>query len=601
MADFPNLSRVDRLGCDTETDGLKFTSRPVGVSVSLPDGADHYFRWGHEMGGNNCTKGEALKWIHGELNRPSLTVYMHNAGFDMRMLTYINSGENPIPLSRVEDTGFMAALLNELEMDLSLDGLGQGKLGMAKEGDELWEFCAETFGGTATRKSQAKNIWRAPGHIVAPYAKGDSRITLGLADYFLPLIDAEGLREVYEMETALIPILLKMHMVGVKVDVPKAIKLQTRLEKELATRRDDWRAEYGDVNFGSTQQLAGLFDRLNIAYRTNPPTEKMLEKGQTEGNPSITAGDLEFLDHPVADQIRTMKKLKHFKGTFINNYILENADEHGLIHGEFHPLRNSRYGTRSGRFSSGGGLNLQNVPARDEEWAPLIRGLYIPLRDDQLWCKADYSQIEYRFLAHYSGGTVMEQYNADPDIDFHQMCADLVGIPRTPAKTINFGLLYGMGVKKLAASLGLGINEAKELMETYHKRLPEIKKLYDRADRRANQKGIIETWGGRFRRFEKQGRRHIHTHKALNALLQGSAADLMKMALIAVADGLDWDETPIHLTVHDELDMSVPRDKQRRDVFFKTLREKMQDYELRVPIKLDIEYGEDWGHAKEIA
>ena len=864
MAEFVDLARVDRIGLDTETTGVTYDDRPVGLSVSLPDGSDHYYRWGHEMGGNNCSKREVLRWVKREVNRSDLTVFMHSAGFDLRMLAYELGHEHPFPRARVEETGFMAALLNELEPDLTLDGLGQRHVEMEKEGDELWDFCSQAFGGGATRKAQAKNIWRAHGDVVEPYAKRDSRITLGLGDHLGPRLGKEGLADVYEMELQLIPILLRMHMVGVPVDVNKALALKDKLGRLLTRAERKWESDFGDVSYTSTAQLATLFDKLGLPYRRNQPTEKMLEKGITEGNASITKDDLKYVQHPVAEAITRMKKLKHFKGTFIDNYVLANVDPNGVIHGEFHPLRNPRFGTRSGRFSSGGGLNLQNVPAWDEEWAPLIRGLYVPASRTQVWEKADYclvgetmvetltgprridsltagdrvftwhagrvswgevsrwarigraptfkvtldnegsftatgdhemvlrdggkvrvedlrpgvglaafrrgsagagyetvysasafeyrythdlvaeayhgpkpvgaevhhvdeakrnnsprnlayvdqtehralhafktvdeqtrlrvlrsalrrrrsyagkgnpnwrggkedqtcvdcgdafyqwpsqvnvrcvscrrcgapaalnhrvvsvepagervvyhvtvegdhnfalscgvfsknSQIEFRYLAHYAGGQLARAYNEDPDIDFHQMCAELVGIPRRPAKNINFGIVYGMGKKLMAAKLGVSLHEAALLLEEYHDRLPEVSRLYNRADRRANQRGYIVTWGGRKRRFEKRGRGYAHTHKALNALLQGSAADLMKKAMISVADGLDWETTPMHLTVHDELDFSVPREKRARARFNRVLREKMEDFQLRVPVVVDIEFGEDWGSCK---
>lgn len=590
MSLFPDIKRFDRLSLDTETTGLGYSNRPVGMSVSLPDGTDRYLRWGHEMGGNNCTKDEALTWLRKEVNRDSLTVYMHNAGFDLRMLAYELGHEHPFPFARVEDTGFMAALLNDLESSMELDSLGEKYVGMPKQGDLLWEFCSTAFGGAATRDSQAKNIWRAPGDVVEKYAGCDSRITLALADYFKPRIAEEDLTRVYEMETGLIPILLKMHMTGVRVDVDRAQAMKVELQKQELTAHKEWADEYGNVNFGSTAQVAQLFDRLGIPYRR---TEK--------GNPSITKDDLEFMEHPVAKQITRLKKLKHFRGTFIDNYILGNVDDNGIIHGEFHPLRNERYGARSGRFSSGGGLNLQNIPSRDEELAPLVRGLFIPMRSDQMWVKADYSQIEYRFLAHYAGGELMDAYNNDPTVNFHQMCSDLVGIPYKPAKNINFGIVYGMGKKLMATKLGLSMKEADDILSEYHQRLPMVKKLYKQADRRASNRGYITTWGSRKRRFERDGRYHKHTHKALNALLQGSAADLLKMAMLRVADTLDWEETPMHLTVHDELDFSMPKNKRARNKFTDNLREQMEDFDLRVPVKVDIEQGPDWGHVEEAA
>lgn len=583
MSVFPDLSRYDRVGVDTETTGLTYDDRPVGISWATPDGKKGYIRWGHELGGNNCSKEEAKDWARKELSHSHLTTYYHNAAFDLRMLAY----ESVFPKARAEDTGFMAALHNELEPRFSLDALALKYVRQGKSGDALWQWCADTFGGKPTRKSQGKNIWRAPGDLVEEYAEDDADLTLRLGDALRPKITDEDLDEVYELETSLIPILLKMHLVGVKVDVDKALALKKEFTAEYIDLQAQWEREFGDVSFTSTPQLAKLFDKLGIPYLY---TDK--------GNPSITADYLDTLQHPIAFMIRRLKKLKHYRGTFIDSYILENVDEDGFIHGEFHPLRNDRYGTVSGRFSSGGGLNLQNIPSRDEEMAPKIRGLYVPL-DGLQWLRADYSQIEFRYLAHYAGGALREAYVSNPGVDFHQACADLVGIPRKPAKNINFGLVYGMGVKLMAQQLGVSVAEANKLLSEYHSRLPDVKRLYSKADRRAARRGYILTWGGRKRRFRKKGSRYINTHKALNALLQGSAADLIKKAMVAVADGLDWERTPMHLTVHDELDFSVPPGKEGK-LFCRELKEKMEDFNLTVPVKVDLELGPDWGHCEEI-
>lgn len=579
----PALDRIDRIGVDTETTGVTYDDRPVGLSWALPDGRSAYARWGHEGGGNNCDLGTVKRWVENELDRPDLTVYLHNAAFDLRMLAY---EDTRLRSARVEDTGFMAAIHNELEPRFSLDDLGKKYVDESKRGDALWQWCSERFGGAATRRAQSKNIWRAPGSVVEEYAEFDAELTLKLADRFRPLVTEEGLDEIYEVETRLIPLLLDMHLVGVRVDIDRALQVKDQLKEEHKRLERTWESKVGSVNYNSTPQLAKLFDTLGLDY---PHTEK--------GNPSITKDVLTILDHPVADLITRLRKLKHYTGTFIDSYILDNADSSGVIHGEFHPLRNDRYGTVSGRFSSGGGLNLQNIPSRDEELAPLIRSCFVPYRSDLRWLKEDYSQIEYRYLAHYAGGNILKLYNDQPDVDFHQMCADLVGIPRGPAKNINFGLVYGMGVALMARQLGLPLDEASELLEEYHRRLPEIRRLYRKAMRRAGTRGWIETWGGRKRRFKRHGRGHKNTHVALNALLQGSAADLIKLAMLNLVDLVDWDSTFLHLTVHDELDFSIPRDAAG-DRFIAEAKERMEDFELRVPVIVDTETGENWGTVK---
>lgn len=588
MSLFPELDQFDRGAVDTETTGLSSSDVPVGLSISLPDGSDRYLRWGHPSE-NNCSLEQVQNWAGAEL--PKLrTVVMHNGPFDMRMCAGV--GLDPLQW-RVEDTGTIAALLNELEPSFALDDLSKKYTGVSKSDQELNEWCAKAFGGPASRRGQAKNYHRAPGNIVEPYACGDSRMTLDLYDARRPMLTEEGLEDLYRLECQQLPIVLKMHRVGVRVDVDKAVATKKRLEADLREAKAKWESIAPGVSYTSTKQMAAYFDALGIPYRH---TEK--------GNPSITKNDLEKLaeeGHDFALLIMKMKQLGHYAGTFIESYILDNVDEHGFVHGEFHPVKREKYGTVSGRYSSGGGLNLQNVPARDPVYAPLIRGMYIPMRPDMDWVKFDYSQIEYRFLAHYAGGALRDAYVANPLIDFHQMVADMAGMDRKPAKNLNFAVVYGQGLKATAAQLGVPISAARDFISQYHERVPEARQLMDRAMNRAAQRGYITTWADRRRRFRRDGRRGYKAlHKALNALLQGSAADLIKKAMVTVDEVIDWEEAVLHLTVHDELDLSIV--KGERGAHWRGLiKEAMQDFKLTVPVVADCEVGPDWGHVKEVA
>lgn len=588
-------SSVTEMALDTETTGTGYEDRPVGISWALPDGRRGYARWGHEMGGNNVDRAKAMEWVRREVDRPGRTVYFHNAPFDDRMLSYVNDHTPVFRHARLEDSNFMAALLNELEDSFSLDDLGEKYLGEKKKGERLYQWLADTFGGGATRKSQAENIWRAPGDLVEEYAEQDAVLTLKLAQFLRPKIQEENLGDVYTLETDLIPILLKMHLTGVRADVDKALRLRERLNE----RHQDQAEEFLDlvgrepidgdpVDYGRKKHLVALWERFGIPYRL---TEK--------GNPSITKDDLESMTHPVGMMVRRLRQLDHYRGTFIQSYILNNVGDGGWIHGEFHPLQQDfGYGTVSGRFSSGGALNLQNIPSRDEEWAPIIRGLFVPATPDHYWLKVDYSQIEYRFLAHYGRGQLVRAYNENPDVDFHELASEIVGIPRGDAKHINFGIVYGMGRAKMARQLGRSLDEAQEVLDEYHGRLPEVRRLYKKADRRANRRGYITTWGGRKRRFARSpnGYGHEYTYKALNALLQGSAADLIKKAMVELDKVLDWEATPMHLTVHDELDFSIPRGDTETPKMVKAV---MEAFHLDVPVRADVEGGEDWGHVSE--
>lgn len=583
MGALPDLSRFDRIAVDTETTGLSYTDRPVGCAIKTPDGQRHYLRWGHKLGGNNCTRAEFVRWARRELGRPSQLKVFHNAAFDLRMLAYIG-----VAVPNVEDTQILAYLHNELVPSLSLNATAKTYCGLEKSDDELHTWIAEHFHVKPTREACAPYYWQAPGDIVEPYALGDVDMTLALYDTLRPLIREDGLDAIYQVETDILPIVLKLHMIGVRVNVNAAEETKAAMLAQRDHYLREFRKVAGDINYNSTQQLATVFERLGLpVWKTKA------------GNPSIPKELLEFVEHPIGQYVRSLKQLERFTGLYIDNYILSNVGDDGVVHGEFHQIRREEYGTISGRFSSGGALNLQNMPARNKELARPIRRLFIPWSNEHQWGKLDYSQIEYRFFAHYAGGKIREAYAENPLSDFHQMVADLTGLPRNRAKTINFAKLYGAGRQKLALSMGCSEDEAAEFVEQYNRRIPEGQALYDLAMRRAGSRGFINTWGGRRLRFKRRGRGFDRTHKALNSLLQGSAADLMKMAMIRVDRMIDWESTIMHLTVHDELDLSVPKGDAGIRVM-RDIKEAMQDYELSVPIISDAELGPTWGDCEDI-
>lgn len=620
----PDLARYDRLAFDTETTGLDTKARPVGLSLYLPDGQNFYFAWGagDPAGvagpaalGNNVSLNAVRDWAKVELTRSGVIRVAHNAPYDLRMLAY-----HGIPVTGVEDTQVCATLLDENRPSFSLSSLA-GELGIGDKADDaLNQWCADQFGGVATRKAQAKNYWRVPYEIMAPYAKHDALLTLGVYDAIRPKVTAAGLSQVYAMETALAPVLLRMHLAGVRVDRPRALAMKARLLADLHRLEARWRQEHGDVNYRSAMALKPILDREGIAYPLTPKT----------GAPSIKAAWLERLDHPIGKHIRAMRQTGHYADTFIESYLLSHTtDADDVLHPEFHALKGDEYGTISGRLSSGGELNAQNIPARDEIWGPRIRSLFRPMRDSQVWLKADASQIEYRFFAHYAGelarlkgeASAMERaYIDDPHIDFHQWVADTAHIPRKRAKNVNFCRLYGGGVNKIALTAGCSIEEAIEFVNAYDEKIPEAQALTKAVSDSAARRGFVRTWGGRLCRFTTEGaraakyktelrshpNRYAMTHAALNRVLQGSSADLVKLQMIAVDKVIDYDQTIMHLTVHDELDFSTERDGagQVRE----QLVSLMQDVALtpswngavmRVPVIVEAEIGNNWGMLDE--
>jgi DNA polymerase I-like protein with 3'-5' exonuclease and polymerase domains len=577
--------------------------------------------WGHDTmtvgsifdapaDANNCSLEQVREWARAELTRPAQLKVFHNAPFDARMMAY--SG---IPLAgRIEDTQVAAPILNELEPAFSLNALSKKYLGREKSDDELNQWCASAFGGKATRKDQAKNYWRAPMSVVGPYAIGDTELTLALYDQLRPLVTAQGLDAIYGLETDIIPIVTEMHLTGVRVDLDAAHALDKDLTKRIDLLTLEWERLAPGVDPGKTAQIVPIFQRVGLPVMVRKKGEpSTLDDG---GSYSIQVEDLQHIAHPIAQTLLELRKLTRFRDLFVRTYVLANADESGVVHPEFHALRSDDFGSVAGRFSSGssdGSLNVQNIPKRDDVWGPIIRGLFVPYHRDWRWLTADYSQLQYRLLAHYAAvigyPALAKAYRENPDIDFHQMCADLTGTPRKQAKNINFGLVFGMGKGKLARSLGVSESKGEELLAQYHENLPAVRATYDKLAERVNEKGQIKTLGGRLRRFHSaedarargwkvhKNEKYVGAHKGLNALLQGGEGDMMKRTMVALRPVAKEYGALLHLTVHDELDWSVA--PEQAAPFAARVREVMEDYRLEIPIRSAVSIGPNWGHADD--
>ena len=359
-------------------------------------------------------------------------------------------------------------------------------------------------------------------------------------------------------------------------------------------------ARLKDVDVWSNNSIARAFDLAGIEYE------------RTEaGNPSFTRPWLESCSHDLAQAVLDVRLYEKAANPFVESYIL-GAHHNGILHCQFHPLRSDEYGTVSGRFSSSN-PNLQNIPARHKVIGPLIRSLFIP-REGCRWRRADYSQIEYRLLAHYAVGEMSKEirarYNTDPSTNFHNVTLELVhqitGIEMgyKPAKNLNFGLVYGMSKDKTARSLGVEYGQGLQLYNAYFDALPCVKQTYDSAQRLAERRGFIKTLLGRRSRFTEMEENPFHAgvmqragaRKALNRCLQGGSADILKKAMLMCwCEGLFNGDGCPHLTVHDELDWSDDGDEER----FRRIEHIMTHcVELKVPLMVSMETGPNWGECK---
>ncbi|MGH7806768.1 MAG: DNA polymerase, partial [Thermodesulfobacteriota bacterium] len=496
---FPELSHYTRIALDTETDGFDRhgPSKPIGVSIST-DKEDWYLRWGHPLG-NNCTKEQFCDWAQDALRGKQVSLV--NPSFDLHMLR--KAGVDLEALNcQPRGVQYRCALLNETRRHYSLDIMGKDYLKRSK---------LPMYG---------KLIPTLSGDIVAPYAKQDSRLTYDLDTYFEPLIQQQGLDRVAKLEDDLIYSTLHMELQGVYLDLPKLTcwhaecsALCTRLERELP------------VNVNSGKQLGQFFRNLGMDTFTMTPA----------GEPSFTEDAL--LDYRVMaktkavllaiEDVLRLRQLKSIRDKYLGKY-LEEANSDGLLRYNLHQCRTGDNGTVTGRYSSSE-VNIQQVSHEDKQsehtrdW--IIRELFLPAPGCH-WCSADASQIEFRLFAHYAKAPLLiKAYNEDADTDFHAWVREQTGLNRSYAKAINFMMVYGGGKEKYAREMRVSMDQSEKFFYKYNKKFPEARRLMAKAMRLARSRGYVKTLLGRRRRFSTGDR----LYSALNAVLQGSAADLMKL------------------------------------------------------------------------
>jgi len=600
----PELSKYKEVAIDLETyDPLLMSHGPswafegqgyvTGIAIATEDFAI-YLPIQH-VGGGNLDKGVVTNWLKQELAHPNDKVF-HNSLYDLGWLRRMGVHVS----GKIHDTMFAAPLVDENQFGYSLNKLGQRYVGEVKQ-ENLLEEAAKSFG--LNPKSE---MYKLPAKYVGEYAEQDAALTLKLWKILKEGLVRENVEKIYELETSLIPILLDMRWKGVPVDLDRAEVVSKQLLKEEKSILNGIHKEFGVTpDLWAATSISTVFDRAGLSYPRTPKTNA----------PSFSGEWLEAHDHPVANSIARARKLNKARTTFIDKMVLEHSVK-GRIHGELHPLRSDRGGTVTGRFSSSN-PNLQQVPARNDYIGPLIRSIFKPEKD-KYWGCFDYSQQEPRLTVHYS--SVTEQEGAadavdaykNKDADFHQVVADMANISRKEAKIINLGLSYGMGKDKLISQLDISPQEAEVLFDTFHRRVPFIKGLRDQCARLGNNRGFITTVLGRKCRFnlfepkfdrdvalpfaeaqEKYGEdiKRAFTYKAMNRLIQGSAADMTKKAMV----DLYQEGFLPHTQVHDELDISV----SNKEDCEKIMQIMADCVPLCVPNKVDAEIGTSWGTATQ--
>jgi DNA polymerase I-like protein with 3'-5' exonuclease and polymerase domains len=565
----------------------------AGVAVAV-EGWSGYFPIHHEQGGN-MDKKLVLGWLQDILNQENTTFIFHNAMYDV---CWLRSAGLTIK-GPIVDTMIAASLIDENRMSYALNNLAKYYVGLGKDEKVLVE-AAKEYG-----LDPKADMWRMPAMFVGQYAERDAESTLKLWQTLKRELYNQELMDVFTLETNLFPCLVDMRFKGVRVDLEKSQKIKLNLIKREETLIKKIKDLTGvEVEIMAARSIAKAFDKLKLPY----------DRTAKSNEPSFTKNFLQNHPHELPKAIAEARELNKAHSTFIDSITKHAVD--GRIHADINQIRSDAGGTVTGRFSMSN-PNLQQIPARHPELGPMIRSIFIP-EEKHVWGSFDYSQQEPRILVHYAKlqnlegvDEIVDAYNAG-DADFHQVVADMAGIERKQAKTINLGLMYGMGKNKLMAELGLMKESAEKLIRQYHSKAPFVKQLMDNVSRKANDRGKIRTLGGRACHFDlwqpvqfgvfkplplEQARKEYDeplkrafTYKALNKLIQGSAADMTKKSMVALyKNGI----IP-HIQIHDEVDISIESQKQAEDII-----EIMESaVELKVPNKVDYEKGANWGEIK---
>lgn len=602
---FPNLSEAKEIAIDLETCDPNMESLGpgwprndgyiVGYAIAV-DGWAGYFPVAH-AGGGNLDKRIVERWISDVLATPAYKI-MHNAAYDLGWLRATGFEVN----GTIYDTMLAAPVLDENRYAYSLNSLGFDYLKEIKSEQGLKESASD-FG-----VHPKKELWKLPAMHVGDYAEQDAALTLKLWHNLRPLLIKDEVGSVFELETEVLPVLVDITLKGINFNRAQCERHMTEMRRKETEILKYLKSQAGmQVDIWAAQSIAAAFDRLGIQY---PKT--------AAGAPSFTKTFLDTHEHPMSKMILEARELNKTHGTFLEPYLKHSAKD-GRIHTHFNQMRNEEGGTVTGRLSASN-PNLQQVPARHEIIGPMVRGLFLP-EEGQVWAANDFSSQEPRLLVHYAallglpGAEKMAQaYREDPNMDFHQMVADLAGIKRKAAKTIGLGLMYGMGKAKLATQLDLPMDEASDLINTFHAKVPFLKGTVDAVMKRIEHPasgGSIRTLLGRKCRFPlwepvewgvnkalpreqaviEYGVRikRAGTYKGLNRLIQGSAADQTKAGMVALHKA----GFRLLLQVHDEVALSVRNIEEAReaaDIMAKAVT-------LEVPSRVDVDIGPSWGEA----
>jgi len=630
-ARLPRWDGAKRIAIDVETrdekiktlgPGVRRGAYIVGVSVAIEDGPAFYLPIQHAAG-DNLSEDEVLGYLRTEAAGFMGDVVGANLQYDLDFLEEAGVSFRRPRFFR-DCIKVAEPLIDELQDDYSLDGVA-ARYAIPGKDEAGLRAAAERWG-----LDPKAELWKLPARHIGAYAEQDVRLPLRLLRLQERRIEEQDLWRVYDLESRVLPVLVKMRRRGVRIDQGKLDEVRRWSEAEEAKALEEVHARSG-IRIGVGEVwLPEPAQRLLAYLGVTPPKTRT-------GKPSAKRDVFEAIAHPAAKAFVRARKVNKVRTSFVAS--IERHMVNGRIHCTFNQMRGENMGGDDSDGAAYGRLsavlpNLQQQPARDPEIGPMWRSIYVP-EEGLLWAACDYSGQEPRMTVHYAsrtrcpGGPEMAaRYRADPDLDLHKATADLC-FPSEPdrkkargnAKAIFLGLCYGMGGGKLCRNLGLpllGPEETKDrraklvakgfmtaakastlhfagpegqaIIDQYHAMVPFVRDLARKAQDKAEKVGFVRTLSGRRCRFRYVDGHLDEAHKALNRIIQGSSADQTKTAMVE-ADRAGF---YLQLQIHDELDLSV-RDRAEAEALAELMRNVVP---LDVPAKVDVEIGPSWGEAK---
>lgn len=597
---------------DFETEAIgprpeMYPPKPVGVAIWEPGKKPVYLAWGHPDG-NNSTKEKAASRLRGYW-RGDRELLFHNAKFDLEVAEKWFELALP-PWERTHDTLYQVFLKNPHARSLSLKPSAEHYLDMPPDEQkdlELW-----IRANVSDTKDWGAYISKAPAELVGRYAIGDVVRTRGLHEALYGTFDA-GERRAYDRERRLMPILLRNEQEGMRLDLAQ-LEQDIPVYQAAMEKAEEWlqkRLKAPGLDLDKKEDVARVLDREGIITEW-VLTPKSRKKSTSKKYMTVD----KFNDPKVAQVLGYRNRLQ----TVLSMSMLPWQEQGKIISTTWNQVRqthgeDAKKGTRTGRLSCSRFQNItKDFEAKDDGYThpgflrvpalPLVRRYVLPDKHG-VFLHRDYSQQELRILAHFEDGPLLAAYSADPHLDVHVYVQRLIkettglALDRGPVKIMNFGKVYGMGIPGIIAKLRCSEQQARTFAAAHRRALPGLASLESSIKDLVRDGQPIRTWGGRLYYVEEakeiNGVLRNFDYKLVNYLIQGSAADCTKEALIRY-DALKRDSR-FMVTVHDEINISAPKKALKREMAL--LREAMESVEFDVPMLSDAKVGESWGTLKK--